>query len=120
LRWLGDTSGDARDDHVDNDGQEGGEDSGEGVLSTTVLWHLDELLDDPANQVHPAHGGGEGEARNNGVEGLGFQFLGHEVNGLHSAGGHVSHSEFYTISTENNFILEEAPPFGQSFYTLVA
>jgi len=100
LRWLGDTGGDTRDNHVDHNGQQGGEDRGERVLGTTVLWHLNHLLDDPADQVHPAHRGSEGEARNNRVEGLGFQFLGNKVNSLESLGGHVSHGKFYTILWE--------------------
>jgi len=97
LRWLGDTSGDVGDDHVDRDGQQSGEDSGESVLGTTVLWHLNNLLDDPADQVHPAHRRSEREARNNRVEGLGFEFLSHEVDSLEGSGGHVRHGEFYNI-----------------------
>jgi len=99
LRWLGHTGGDAGDHHVDHNGQQGGEDRGETVLGTTVLWHLDHLLDDPSDQVHPAHRGSEGEARNNGVEGLGFQFLGNKVNSLESLGGHVSHCESFILLT---------------------
>jgi len=97
LRWLGHTSGDARNDHVDRNGQQCGEDRGESVLGTTILWHLDDLLDDPTDQVHPAHRRGEAEARNNGVEGLGFQFLGHEVDGLESLGSHVRHGESFIL-----------------------
>jgi len=94
LGRLGDTGGDTGDDHVHRDGEEGGEDSGEGVLGTTVLRHLDHLLDEPTDEVHPRHGGRKGETRNNGVEGLGLEFLRNEVNGLESLGGHVSHCEF--------------------------
>jgi len=97
LRWLGDTSGDAGDNHVDRNGQQGGQDRGEGVLGTTVLWHLNQLLDDPADQVHPAHRRGEAEPRNNGVEGLSFQFLGNKVNSLESLGSHVSHDESFIL-----------------------
>ena len=97
MRWLGHTSGDAGNDHVDRNGQQGGQDRGEGVLGTTVLWHLNNLLDDPADQVHPAHRRSEGEARNNGVEGLGFQFLGNKVNSLESLGSHVSHDESFIL-----------------------
>jgi len=91
LRWLGNTGGDVGDNHVDRDGQQSGQDSGEGVLGTTILWHLNNLLDDPADEIHPAHRRGEREARNNGVERLGFQFLGNKVNSLESASGHFSH-----------------------------
>ena len=91
MRWLGDASRDARDDHVHRNGQQGGQDSGEGVLGTTVLWHLNNLLDDPADEVHPAHRRREREARNNGIEGLGFQFLGNKVDSFESLGSHVSH-----------------------------
>jgi len=97
LRWLGDTSGDAGDNHVDRNGQQGGQHRGEGVLGTTVLWHLNQLLDDPTDQVHPAHRRGEAEARNNGVEGLSFQFLGNKVNSLESLGSHVSHDESFIL-----------------------
>lgn len=91
MRWLGNTGGDVGDNHVDRDGQQSGQDSGEGVLGTAVLWHLNNLLDDPTDEVHPAHRRGEREARNNRVEGLGFQFLGNKVNSLESLSGHVSH-----------------------------
>lgn len=97
MRWLGDTSGDAGDNHVDRNGQQGGEDRGEGVLGTTVLWHLNHLLDHPTDQVHPAHRGRKGEARDDRVEGLGFQFLGNEVNSLESLGGHVSHGGVFIL-----------------------
>jgi len=91
LRWLGHPGGDAGDHHVDRNGQQGGEDRGERVLGTTVLWHLNKLLDNPTDQVHPAHRRREREARNNGIEGLSFQFLGNKVNSLESLSSHVSH-----------------------------
>tara|TARA_B100000902_G_scaffold256825_1_gene243133 strand:+ start:1598 stop:1915 length:318 start_codon:yes stop_codon:yes gene_type:complete len=97
LRWLGDTSGDTGDDQVDRDGQQGSQDSSESVLGAAVLWHLDQLLDNPADQVHPAHRRSEAKARNNRVEGLSFQFLGNEVNSIEGLGGHVSHGMFYII-----------------------
>ena len=112
LRWLGDAGGDAGDHHVDRDGQEGGEDRSESVLGTTVLWHLDHLLDDPADQVHPAHRGREGEARDDRVKGLGFQFLGNKVDSLEGLSGHFSHDRFYTIDIEI-FIREGVPLSGQ-------
>lgn len=53
LRWLADTLGKSGDSQEDNNAQEGGQDRNEGVLGATVLWHLDELLDDPANEIIP-------------------------------------------------------------------
>ena len=97
LSGLGHASGHARHDHVDSDREEGGEDRGEGVLGTTVLWHLNHLLNDPADQVHQAHRGRKGEARDDRVEGLCFQFLGNEVNSLESLGGHVSHGVVFIL-----------------------
>jgi len=97
LRWLGDASGDVRDDHVDRNGQQGGEDRSECVLGTTVLWHLDDLLDDPTDKVHPAHRRSEREARNDSVEGLGFQFLSHKVDSLEGGGSHVRHGESFIL-----------------------
>jgi hypothetical protein len=61
------------DGHEHHDGQEGGEQSGQDVILATVLAHLNHLGDDPANNVHPGDGAGEGEARNNGVQGLGLE-----------------------------------------------
>jgi len=100
LRWLGDTGRDGRHDHVDHDGQQGGQGRSECVLDTAVLWHLNEFVDGPTNQVHPAHRRSEAEARNDGVEGLGFEFLGHKVDSLKSR----VHGEFYTIRLENNLL----------------
>jgi len=101
LSRLGHTGGNTRDDHVDRDGEESGEDSGEGVLSTTVLRHLDHLLNEPADEIHPRHGSREGETRNDRVEGLSLELLGHEIDGLKRLGGHVRHCEFYNIYVEN-------------------
>jgi len=68
LRWLADTSGDTRDNHVNRDGQQSGQNSGESVLGTAILWHADELLDGPTNKVVPAEGRGKGEAGDNRIE----------------------------------------------------
>lgn len=88
MSWLADTSGDARNNQVNRDGQQGGEDRSQSVLSATVLWHTDELLDDPTNEIIPAERRGEREARDNRVEGLRFEFLSHKVDcfdrGVHS------------------------------------
>ena len=120
MRWLGHTSGDARNDHVDCNGQQGGEDRSESVLGTAVLWHLDDLLDDPTDQVHPAHRRGEAEARNDGVEGLGFQFLSNKVNSLERLSSHVSHGESFILYTGKIFTLVVTPPSEQSFYIWVS
>lgn len=82
MSWLADASGDSGNHHIDRDGQQGGEDSGEGVLGTSVLWHSDELLNNPANEVVPAKSRGKGETRNNRIEGLCFEFLSHEVDSI--------------------------------------
>jgi len=118
LRWLGDTGGDAGHDHVDRDGQQSGEDRGEGVLGTTVLWHLDQLLDDPTDQVHPAHRRREAEARNDGVEGLGFQFLGNEVDRLEGLSSHVSHGESFILLTQKILFWEKLLPLDNLFIFL--
>jgi hypothetical protein len=86
--------GDLGDDHVNRNGEEGGEDRSEGVLSATVLGHADHLLNEPTNEVHPRHGSREREARDDGVEGLGLELLRDEVDGLKRLGGHISHCEF--------------------------
>jgi len=101
LSWLGDTSRDACNDHVDRDGQEGGQDRGKGVLGTTILWHLDELLNGPANKIIPAESGSEREARDNSVERLGFQFLSNEFDSINGLFEHGGHGKFYNIYREN-------------------
>jgi len=97
LRWLGHAGRDAGHDHVNRNGQQGGQDRSKTVLGTAVLWHLDELLDHPSDQVHPAHRRREAETRNNGVEGLGFQFLSNKVDSLESLGSHISHGESFIL-----------------------
>jgi len=82
LRWLADAGGDSGNHHIDRNGQQGGKDSGEGVLGTPVLWHSDELLNDPANEVIPAKSRSKRETRDNRIEGLRFKFLSHEVDGV--------------------------------------
>ena len=87
LRWLLDTSRHARDRKVDDDGQQGGEQRGERVVHTTVLVDLDDLVHQPADEVHPREGGREGEARDDGVQGLRFKLLADKRNSF-SGGGH--------------------------------
>tara|TARA_B100001113_G_scaffold235524_1_gene193664 strand:+ start:3654 stop:3866 length:213 start_codon:yes stop_codon:yes gene_type:complete len=70
LCWLCDLSGDTRDANIDQDGQERREQGSKCVVHTTVLVNLNNLVNQPSHQVHPREGGGKGEARNNGVEGL--------------------------------------------------
>ena len=120
LRWLRDTSRDTRNDHEDRNGQQGGEDRGKSVLGTTVLWHPNHLLDDPADQVHPAHRSGEGEARDDRIERLGFQFLGNKVNSLESLSGHARHGKSFILYTRKIFIRGVVLPLLQFFYTLVS
>ena len=98
LSGLRHTGRNTRHDHVDSDREEGGEDRGEGVLGTTVLGHLNDLADDPADEVHPGHSGGEGETRDNRVERLGLELLGNEVDGFDSLGASGFHCECYTLS----------------------
>tara|TARA_B000000441_G_scaffold29096_1_gene18413 strand:- start:451 stop:750 length:300 start_codon:yes stop_codon:yes gene_type:complete len=99
LRGLSDLGVDTRDRKEDHNGEEGGEESGKSVLNATVLGHLDNLGNSPANEVHPRHRGGERETTNDRVEGLGLEFLGDKVYGLKSS---VGHCDFYTIHWEKN------------------
>jgi hypothetical protein len=99
LSWLGHTGRDTRDGQVDNDRQQRRQDRGEQVLAATVLWHLNELTNDPADEVHPGKGRGEGEASDNRVERLGFQFLGDKG---HSFDRGV-HCKFYIVCKEKLF-----------------
>jgi hypothetical protein len=64
-------------------------------LGTFTIW-----VTSPADEVHPRHGGREGETTNDGVEGLGLEFLGDEVNGFHGSSGH---GDWYTILKEKNY-----------------
>ena len=82
-----DTSRHARDRKVDDDGQQGGEQRSERVVHTTVLVDLDDLVHQPADEVHPREGGREGEARDDGVQGLRFKLLADKRNSF-SSGGH--------------------------------
>ena len=58
MRGLSDLGVDTRDREEDHNGEEGGEESGKSVLNATVLGHLDNLGNSPANEVHPRHRGG--------------------------------------------------------------
>jgi len=95
LRWSAHTLGDTRDRQVDDNAQESGQNRDKGVLSTAVLWNADKLLKDPANEVVPAEGRSKGETRDNRVEGLGLQFLGHEVDSFNRS-IHVECFIYYT------------------------
>tara|TARA_B100001996_G_scaffold85738_1_gene63309 strand:- start:13 stop:276 length:264 start_codon:yes stop_codon:yes gene_type:complete len=81
-----DTTGDSGDREVDDNGQQGGEQRGERVVHTTVLVDLDDLVHQPADEVHPREGGREGKASDDGVQGLRFEFLADKRNGF--SGGH--------------------------------
>jgi len=115
LRWLGDASGDARNNQIDSDGQEGGQDGGESVLGTTVLWHLDELLDGPTNEVIPAESSRERETRNDSIEGLSFELLGDKFNSVNSLFEHAGHGEFLYYTLGKFFTLVTTPPFQLTF-----
>jgi len=82
-----DTSGHARNTEVHEDGEEGGEEGGEGVVHTTVLVNLDDLVNDPSDEVHPGQGRGEREAGDDGVQRLRFELLADESNSF-GGGGH--------------------------------
>lgn len=88
LRWLLDTSRHTRDAEVDHDGQQSGEQRREGVVHTTVLVDLDDLVNQPADEVHPREGRGEGKPGDDGIQGLRFKFLTHERDGFGS-GRHI-------------------------------
>ena len=79
------TSGNTRDTDVDQDGQERREQGSKGVVHTTVLVDLNNLVNSPPDQVHPREGGGEGEAGNDGVEGLGLEFTSDKRNSFSSS-----------------------------------
>mgnify|MGYP007072048579 FL=1 len=73
---LPDAGGKPGDDHVNDNGEEGGEERGERVVHTTVLLDADDLMDRPADDIHPREGGGEGEAGHDGVKRLGLELAG--------------------------------------------
>ena len=87
LRWLLDTIRQTRDREVDDDRQQSGEQGGERVVHATILADLDDLVNQPSHEVHPRQGRGEGETRDDGVQGLRFEFLADERNGF-SGGRH--------------------------------
>ena len=93
MRWLLDTRGNTRDTNVDQDGQERREQGSERVVHTTVLFDLNNLVNQPSYQVHPRQSGGKGKPGNNGVEGLRFEFARDERNSFGS-GRHF----LYTVS----------------------
>jgi len=110
LSGLLHTAVDAGDHHEDDDGEEGGEDRGESVLGATILGDTHDLGNGPADEVHPGHGGGEGEATDDGVEGLGLELLGDDIDGL-KGGGNGGHCIYYS----GKIILVTTPPSLQSF-----
>ena len=79
------TCRDTRHTNVDQDGQERCEQGSKGVVHTTVLVDLNNLVNSPPDQVHPREGGGKGEAGNDGVEGLGLEFTSDERNSFSSS-----------------------------------
>ena len=86
MSWLSDPGGDSGDREVDDNGQQGGEQRGERVVHTTVLVDLDDLVYQPADEVHPREGSREGETGDDGVQGLRFELLADKSNSF--SGGH--------------------------------
>jgi len=80
LRRLLDTSRQTRDTEVHHDGQQSGEKSGERVVHATILVDLDDLVNQPADEVHPRQSRGERETSDDRVQGLRFEFLADERN----------------------------------------
>jgi len=80
LTWLLDTRRQSGNDDVYDDGKERREQSGKRVVHTTVLVDLDDLVNQPPDQVHPRQSGGEGKTRDDRVEGLRFEFTSNERN----------------------------------------
>ena len=91
LRGLLDIGVNAGDDQEDNHREEGGSERGERILGTTVLGNLHNLGDNPADEIHPGHGGGERKATDDGVECLGLELLGDDIDGLEGAGNGGGH-----------------------------
>jgi len=87
LRWLLDTSRHTGDREVDDNRQQSGEQGSERVVHTTVLVDLDDLVHQPADEVHPGKSGREGETRNDGVQGLRFELLANKRDGFGSGHG---------------------------------
>lgn len=86
---------DAGDHHVDDHGDKSGKNCGESVLGATVLGDTHDLSDGPADEIHPGHGGSEGEATDDGVEGLGLELLGDDIDGLEGS-GNGGHCIYYS------------------------
>jgi len=82
-----DALGDAADRDVDQYGQQGGEQSGESVVHSPILVNLDDLVNDPSDEVHPREGAREGETSDNRVQRLRFKLLGDEGNSF--GGRHI-------------------------------
>jgi len=87
LRRLLDASRHTGDTKVHHDGQQRGEKSSERVVHATVLVDLNDLVDQPTDEVHPRQRRGEREASHDGVQGLRFEFLADERNSF-SGGRH--------------------------------
>lgn len=65
--------GDSLHNHVDDDGNQGGEQGSQSIVAGPILGHLDHLGDDEANKVHPGNCAGEGETSDDAVQGLGLE-----------------------------------------------
>ena len=98
LCWLVNLGRHSGSDHKDKDGQESGEQRGKRVVHTTVLVNLDNLVNQPPNQVNPRQGGGEGKSSDDSIERLRLEFRGDERDSFFG-----SRHFFYTINI--HFIL---------------
>jgi len=58
-------------------------------VETTVLLDANDLVDRPTDKVEPRDGSREGETRDDGVEGLGLEFLGEYLDGFDGRAGHL-------------------------------
>jgi len=57
-------------------------------VETAILLDANDLVDRPADKVEPGDGSREGETRDDGVEGLGLELLGENLDSFDGGGGH--------------------------------
>jgi len=93
-------------DHQEHDhGKESREKSRETVVEATVLLDTNNLVDRPSDEVQPRDRSREGEARNNGVQGLRLEFLSQERDGFHGSSRHciyITYVENYSGSSSSS------------------
>jgi len=73
LGRLANTLGNHAENHVDSDGEKGGQHSGEKRVHSAALVDVNEVRDNPPGNIHPSDGGSKAKAGNKGVEGLVFK-----------------------------------------------